>query len=97
MKVGICWIKARIHGSRSLKGKRRVVRSLCDRVHRRFGVSIAEVAGQESWKSVVFGIASVSGESIVARKQVEKVLDYVEKAAYEIQILESDVDVVDFT
>ena len=97
MKVGICWIKGRIHGNRSLKGKRRVVRSLCDRVRHRFGVSIAEVADQESWKSVVFGIASVSGQSSIAREQVEKVLNYVEKSVYEIQILESDVDVIDFT
>ena len=60
-------------------------------------MSIAEVADQESWKSVVFGIASVSGQSSIAREQVEKVLNYVEKSVYEIQILESDVDVIDFT
>ena len=63
----------------SLKDKRRVVKSLKDRVRQRFKVSIAEVDLQESLRFAQIGVALVSnsrkfGESIMHRilRQVEE-------------------------
>ena len=95
MQVGVCRMTLRLPGNRSLKGKRRTVRSLCDRVRHRFGGSVAEVGAQGSWQMAVIGIAGVSGEATVARALVERAAEYIEASAHEIQVLESEVDTID--
>ena len=43
----------------SLKEKRRVIRSLKDRLRARHNISIAEVDSQDLWQRAVIGIAAV--------------------------------------
>ena len=45
---------------RSLKAKRSVVRPIVDGLRRRYRVSSAEVARQDSWQQAVIGIAAVA-------------------------------------
>lgn len=52
-------VELRIAWAESLKDKRRVVKSLKDRLHREHLVSVAEVAALESPTVAVIGIASV--------------------------------------
>jgi len=49
MHVGVCIINLRILESRSLKDKRRAIKSVIDRVKNRFNVSIAEVGLQNAF------------------------------------------------
>jgi len=46
----------------SLKEKRSVVRPIVAELHRRYGVSVAEVGGQDLYRRAEIGIAVVSGE-----------------------------------
>ncbi len=62
MHVGVCIINLRILESRSLKDKRRVIKSVIDRVKNRFNVSIAEVGLQNAYQSAVIGVVSVSSD-----------------------------------
>ena len=48
-----------IHGAESLKDKRRVVKSVKDRLHREHLVSVAEVAALENCSVAVMGLAAV--------------------------------------
>lgn len=47
----------------SLKEKRAVVKSITAKVRNKFNVSIAEVDGQDLHKTIVLGIALVSGST----------------------------------
>lgn len=60
MVIGILQAELLIHDASSLKDKRRVVRSLRDRLHREHLVSIAEVDGLDSMSRAVLGIACVA-------------------------------------
>ena len=60
MVIGSCTIELRIPGNGSLKGKRRVLKSIISRVSREFNVSIAEVGDQDLWQSAILGVACVS-------------------------------------
>ena len=71
MIVGTCWVKLFLNENNSLKGKRRVVKSIKDRIRRKFNVSIAEVDSHDDWKNIVLGIAIVSND----QKFINKVLD----------------------
>lgn len=79
MHVGVCTINLRILESRSLKDKRRVIKSVIDRVKNRFNVSIAEVGLQNAYQSAVIGVVSVSGDQHHLNKVLSHVVAFVEK------------------
>lgn len=62
MVVGILQFELLIPGAASLKDKRRVVRSVKDRLHREHQVAVAEVGSQQMLNRAVLGLASVSGD-----------------------------------
>ena len=57
MVIGTCTIELHIPGNGSLKGKRRVIKSIIARVHNEFNVSIAEVDNQDLWQGVCRNLA----------------------------------------
>jgi uncharacterized protein YlxP (DUF503 family) len=73
MIVGICSIELRLAENHDLKGKRRVLKSVKDRVRDRFNVSIAEVGDLDAWQRSTIGVACVSKD----RDQVESTLAHV--------------------
>lgn len=62
MKIGLLQVELKIPGAMSLKDKRRVVRSIKDRLHREHLVSVAEVGALEVWNLAIIGIALVSAD-----------------------------------
>ena len=73
--IGTLTVELFIFGSRTLKDKRRILKSILDKVRSRFNVSIAEVDSHDMWQRSVLGIACVSNQ--VAH--VQSVLSSVEK------------------
>ncbi|MFW5873679.1 MAG: DUF503 domain-containing protein [Bacillota bacterium] len=55
-------------GVNSLKEKRRLIKSLLDKISNKFNVSIAEIDNQDLWQSSVIGIVSISN----SRKPIER-------------------------
>ena len=60
MVVGILKVRLTLREARSLKDKRRTLRSLKDRLRGSFNVSIAEVDAQDMIQSAVLAVAAVS-------------------------------------
>jgi hypothetical protein len=75
--VGSLEIEIMIGESRSLKARRRVVKSLKDRIRGKFNVSIADVGDQGVWQRAVLGVAAVSNERRFLNEVLSKVLDIV--------------------
>ncbi len=69
--VGILQLELDIPGAASLKDKRRVVKSLKDRLHREHLVSIGEIAKQDALTSAVLGVACVGSE----QRRIAQTLD----------------------
>ena len=80
--------------NRDLKGKRRVVKSLCARVRGRFDVAIAEVADNDVHQSAVLGIAAVSSSPVHAGQALDAVVDYIERGQGEYEVVDVDVEVM---
>ncbi len=70
MVVGIGSWELHLAGCQSLKDKRRIVKSLKDRLHRQFNVSAAEVEHQDSWQRAALACAVVTTD----RRHAEEVL-----------------------
>jgi len=73
MVIGILQFELLIHDSTSLKDKRRVVKSIKDRLHREHQVSVAEVGAHEALNLAVLGLVTVGTDGA----RVGRVLDAV--------------------
>ena len=93
MVVGILKVDLHIPGNNSLKGKRRVLRSLKDRMKGKFNVSVAEVGEEDLWQRATLGIAVVSNDRSHANQVLSKVVDLIESSGpvevvdYQIELL----------
>jgi len=76
--VGSLRIELTLPGNDSLKGKRRVVRSLLDRARAKFGVAAAEVDLLDSRQVACIGFACVSNDARLAGEVLSRILRWVE-------------------
>ena len=77
MTVGACQITLRLPENQSLKGKRKVVKSLIMRLHNKFNVAVAEVGSHDSWQTAVLGVCCVSNGEPHASRVLSSVTDFV--------------------
>lgn len=75
MHVAAFEVEIRIPTSQSLKDRRQIVRSVLDGARQRFGVSAAEVGGQDTWQRASLGFAIVASEA----RLVEEVIDSIDR------------------
>lgn len=73
MVIGILQFELIIHGSESLKDKRRIVQSVKDRLHRSHMVSVAEVGSHDVLNLALMGLACVGADGA----RVGEMLDHV--------------------
>lgn len=78
MHIAACSMRLRLNQSNSLKDKRRVVRSLVERMRSRFNVSAAETGCLDSWREAEIGVAVVSNDPSHAREMIEAVIRFAE-------------------
>ena len=62
----------------SLKEKRMVVKSLIDKAHNKFNVSIAEIGEQDIHQTIMLGMACVAGTAALADSMIESILLFIE-------------------
>ena len=93
MIVGVAIVELHVHGSRSLKEKRGVVRSVIQRVRNRFAVSVAEVGGQDTWQRAQIGMTTVGGDARSVRAALDRAVEFIETLGL-AEVMDSDVDVL---
>jgi uncharacterized protein YlxP (DUF503 family) len=77
MIVGILQLELSIDDAMSLKDKRRVVKSLKDRIAHGHNVSIAEVGALDEHRRSILGIAMVANERGYVEGALSKLVDFV--------------------
>jgi len=75
MIVAISSFELHIPQSRSLKEKRRVVKSLIERMHQRYRVSVAETDHHDLHQRAEIGLAAVFAEPHAAERALESIRD----------------------
>lgn len=75
MIVGVMQVELLIHDAFTLKDKRRVVKSIKDRISNGFNVSIAEVDALDAHRRAILGISLVGNDSRFVRTSLDKVLN----------------------
>ncbi|AEG61018.1 DUF503 domain-containing protein [Desulforamulus ruminis] len=78
MIVGLMTVELFIGEANTLKDKRRVLKSIIDRIRSRFNVSIAEVDHQDLWQRATLGVAVVSNETNHVHQMMDTVIRSIE-------------------
>jgi len=77
MVVGILQLRIMIRDAQSLKDKRRIVKSLRDRIRSRYNVSVSEVDSLDRRQQATLGIALATNDRVFADQVLAKVVDLV--------------------
>ena len=89
VNVGVCYMELLLFEINSLKDKRRIIKSILERVRSRFNVSISEVGRQDSKKYADIGIAAVSGDHAGTDRLLQGVFNFIDH--------DGRVEVTDYT
>ena len=93
MVVGTAKISLYIKDNRSLKEKRKIVKSIIAKVHQRFNASIAEVDSNDKWQMVGLGISVVGNNRRFVNSALDNILTYLD-SLYLGDIIDSDIEIV---
>lgn len=78
MKIGYVSLRFFLRGNNSLKGKRKVIRSIKDRLKNKFNVSVAEVGDQDVWQNIHLGIAAVNADAQYLDGLLKQVVNFID-------------------
>ena len=92
MVVGTMIIELHLHDNRSLKGKRKIVRSMVDKVKHRFNVAIAEIGSNDKWQKIELGISAVGNDRRHIDSSLSNVLSFLE-SLYLAEIVDSKMEI----
>jgi len=92
MVVGTLKIELHLHDNRSLKGKRKIVRSMVDKVKHRFNVAIAEVGSNDKWQKIELGVSAVGNDRRHIDTSLNTVLTFLD-SLYLAEIIDSQIEI----
>ena len=92
MVIGALKIVLYLHDNRSLKGKRKVVRSVIDKVKHKFNVSIAEIGSNDKWQKIELGISAVGNDRRHINSTLNTIFEFIE-ALYLAEIVDSTIEI----
>ena len=93
MIVGIIRLRVRLPGNHSLKGKRRVVKSLIGQVRSHFNVAVSEVALNDVWQRAEIGISTIGNSQPLINSVLDKIMEFVERTCL-VEIINTDIEII---
>jgi uncharacterized protein YlxP (DUF503 family) len=93
MVVGILQLRLMIRDAQSLKDKRRIVKSLRDRIRNQFNVSVSEVDSLDRRQQAVLGVTLATNDRVFADQVLAKVVDLV-RATPGAVLIDYDIEIL---
>ena len=93
MVVGLGIITFRLHDCRSLKGKRKVVKAIINRIQNRFNVSIAEIGANDIYQRAEIGFALVGNSRPLINSKIDKIFNLAEELGL-AEIIDSEMEIM---
>lgn len=93
MIVGIIRLRVRLPGNHSLKGKRRVIKSLIGQVRSRFNVAVSEIALNDVWQRAEIGISTIGNSQSTINSVLDKILEFIERTCL-VEIVDTDIEII---
>jgi uncharacterized protein YlxP (DUF503 family) len=92
MVVGIASVTFRLHDCRSLKAKRKIVKSIIARTRNRFNVAAAETGMNDHHQSAQIGLATVGNDRSYVNAKLDKMLNLIESLGL-AEVVATDLEI----
>jgi len=93
--VGVCQIDLLIPGNTSLKGKRKALRQIIDRVKNRYNISISEIGDNDLWQRSQLGLSVVGNDPRHVNSSLDKIINFIEGMNV-AEIIHSELEIIHF-
>ena len=93
MVLGYGIIDFRLHECRSLKGKRRIVKSIVNQLRNHFNASVAEVGSNDIYQKAEIGFALVGNNRQVINSKIDKLFNFVDALGL-AEIIDSEMEII---
>ena len=93
MVVGLGIITFRLHDCRSLKGKRKIVKSIINQLRNTFNVSVAEVGSNDIYQRAVIGFALVGNNRMVINSKIDKIFNLADELGL-AEIIDNEMEII---
>jgi len=91
--VGVCQVDLLIPGNASLKGKRKVLRKIIDRVKGRYNTAIAEIGDNDLWQRSQLGLSVVGNDSRHINSSLDKIINFIDGMNV-AEIIHSEIEII---
>lgn len=92
MIIGALKVRMQIQGAHSLKEKRKVLKSIKDRLSH-MGASVAEVDDLDKWQAATLGLAVVSNDAGFVNSMLDKIMNTFFNQD-EVEVIGSDMEIL---
>ena len=93
MVIGIGIITFRLHDCRSLKGKRKVIKSIISRMCNNFNASVAEVGSNDIHKRAEIGFSLVGNDKTLINSKIDKIFNMVDGLGL-AEIIDTEMEII---
>jgi uncharacterized protein YlxP (DUF503 family) len=93
MVVGVGIITFRLHECRSLKSKRKIVKSVIGKMRSHFNVSAAETGANDIYQRAEIGFALVGNSAPLINSKIDKVFNMVDDLGL-AEITDTDMEII---
>ncbi len=91
MVVAAVRLTLHLPDNHSLKGKRKVVKSLMEKVRHRFEAAVAEVDDHDLWQKAQVGVAVVGNDATLLSTRLDQIMRFMEEQ-HLAEIVDSQVE-----
>ena len=93
MVVGLGKIILRLHACHSLKGKRKIVKSIIAQTRNHFNAAVAEVGANDIYQRAEIGFTLVGNDASRINSKLDKVLNFVDSLGL-AEMIDSEEEII---
>ena len=93
MVVGIGTITYRLHGCRSLKAKRKIIKTIIHQIRNHFNVSVAEVGSNDAHQRGEIGFTLVGNNASAINSKMDKIFNFAEATGL-AEVIDSEMEIM---
>lgn len=94
MTIGACKLDLHLHGVRSLKEKRSIIKSVIAQLKKKFNASVAEVDLHDVWQTACIGISVTSTNALHAEAMLENIAHWLERNRPDLEIVSEYIETI---
>jgi uncharacterized protein YlxP (DUF503 family) len=93
MIVGTGIITLRLHDCRSLKGKRKVVKSMINKLRNNFNASVAEIGSNDVYQRAEIGFSLVGNNQALINSKIDKIFNMADDLGL-AEIIDTEMEII---